>query len=165
MPSDASRRIIVTGAAGFIGYHVAERLLRDGWTVAGLDNLNSYYDVGLKEARLARLRPNPRFDFAKLDLEDGPAFRALMSRFAPHAVIHLAAQAGVRYSLDCPEAYVSNISGFLTVLEGCRHTPADHLIYASSSSVYGMNGAIPFSERPRGCTPSRSMRPPNAPMS
>ena len=150
MPSDASRRIIVTGAAGFIGYHVAERLLRDGWTVAGVDNLNSYYDVGLKEARLARLRPSPRFDFAKLDLEDGPAFRALMSRFAPHAVIHLAAQAGVRYSLDCPEAYVSNISGFLTVLEGCRHAPVDHLIYASSSSVYGMNGAIPFSERPRG---------------
>ena len=146
MPSDASRRIIVTGAAGFIGYHVAERLLRDGWTVAGVDNLNSYYDVGLKEARLARLRPSPRFDFAKLDLEDGPAFRALMSRFAPQAVIHLAAQAGVRYSLDCPEAYVSNISGFLTVLEGCRHAPVDHLIYASSSSVYGMNGAIPFSE-------------------
>jgi UDP-glucuronate 4-epimerase len=141
-----ARRIIITGAAGFIGFHVAERLLRAGWSIAGVDNLNSYYDPSLKEARLARLRAHSGFEFAKLDLENSPAFRDLMARFAPDAVIHLAAQAGVRYSLDHPEAYLSNVSGFLTVLEACRHHPVSHLIYASSSSVYGMNGKIPFSE-------------------
>ena len=141
-----ARRIIITGAAGFIGFHVAERLLRAGWTIVGIDNLNSYYETSLKEARLARLRAHSGFEFAKLDLENSSAFRDLMARFGPDAVIHLAAQAGVRYSLDHPEAYLSNVSGFLTVLEACRHHPVSHLIYASASSVYGMNGKIPFSE-------------------
>jgi UDP-glucuronate 4-epimerase len=141
-----ARRAVVTGAAGFIGFHLARRLLEDGWRVAGVDNLNRYYDVELKEARLERLRPYPGFEFAKLDLEDGVAVRALTADFAPQVVIHLAAQAGVRYSLAHPEAYVSNVSGFLNVLEACRHHPVAHLIYASSSSVYGLNRKVPFSE-------------------
>jgi UDP-glucuronate 4-epimerase len=139
--------ILVTGAAGFIGYHVAERLLARGDTVVGLDNLNSYYDVSLKEARLARLAPRPGFRFAKLDLADRAGMAALFAAEHPQRVVHLAAQAGVRYSLENPHAYVdSNLAGFTNILEGCRHGGVEHLVYASSSSVYGGNVRMPFSE-------------------
>ena len=139
--------ILVTGAAGFIGYHVAERLLARGDTVVGLDNLNAYYDVSLKEARLARLAARPGYRFAKLDLADRDGVAALFARDRPTRVVHLAAQAGVRYSLENPHAYVdSNVAGFVNILEGCRHSGVEHLVYASSSSVYGGNTRMPFSE-------------------
>jgi UDP-glucuronate 4-epimerase len=139
--------ILVTGAAGFIGYHVAERLLARGDTVVGLDNLNAYYDVSLKEARLARLASRQGFRFAKLDLADRAGMAALFAAEHPRRVVHLAAQAGVRYSLENPHAYVdSNLWGFTNVLEGCRHGGVEHLVYASSSSVYGGNVRMPFSE-------------------
>lgn len=140
-------RILVTGTAGFIANAVALRLLARGDEVAGLDNVNPYYDVALKEARLRRLLPHPGFQEARISLEDGAAVRALFERFRPRRVVHLAAQAGVRYSLDHPEAYVaSNVTGFLNILEGCRHFEVEHLVYASTSSVYGLNGKMPFSE-------------------
>jgi UDP-glucuronate 4-epimerase len=140
-------KILVTGAAGFIGYHVAERLLARGDTVMGLDNLNAYYDVSLKEARLARLAARPGFRFAKLDLADRDGMAAMFTRERPQRVVHLAAQAGVRYSLENPHAYVdSNLAGFTNILEGCRHNGVEHLVYASSSSVYGGNTRMPFSE-------------------
>jgi len=139
--------ILVTGAAGFIGYHVAERLLARGDRVVGLDNLNTYYDVALKEARLARLASRPGFGFARLDLADLAGVTALFTRERPQRVVHLAAQAGVRYSLENPHAYVdSNLAGFVNILEGCRHHDVEHLVYASSSSVYGGNVTMPFSE-------------------
>jgi UDP-glucuronate 4-epimerase len=139
--------ILLTGAAGFIGYHVSARLLARGDTVVGLDNLNAYYDVSLKEARLARLAALPRFRFAKLDLADRDGVAELFARERPQRIVHLAAQAGVRYSLQNPHAYVdSNVVGFANILEGCRHTGAEHLVYASSSSVYGGNTRMPFSE-------------------
>jgi len=139
--------ILVTGAAGFIGYHVARRLLARGDAVLGLDNLNAYYDVSLKEARLARLREDPSFRFAKLDLADRQAMDGLFASERPQRVVHLAAQAGVRYSLQNPHAYIdSNIAGFMNILEGCRHHGVEHLAYASSSSVYGGNTRLPFSE-------------------
>lgn len=139
-------RVLVTGAAGFIGMHCAGRLLARGDTVIGLDNLNDYYDVALKEARLVRLQKHPGFSFAKIDVSDRAAMEALFAHEKPQRVIHLAAQAGVRYSLVNPHAYVqSNLVGFLHVLEGCRHHHVEHLVYASSSSVYGANGALPFS--------------------
>ncbi len=138
---------MVTGSAGFIGYHVAERLLARGDTVVGLDNLNAYYDVSLKEARLARLAARPGYRFAKLDLADREGVAALFARDRPTRVVHLAAQAGVRYSLENPHAYVdSNVAGFVNILEGCRHSDVEHLVYASSSSVYGGNTRMPFSE-------------------
>jgi len=138
---------LVTGAAGFIGMHVAERLLAAGGEVVGIDNLNDYYDVRLKEARLARLRAHVNFRFQKLDVADEPGMRALFAQQRFDRVIHLAAQAGVRYSLQNPQAYVrSNLSGFVNVLEGCRHGKVGHLVYASSSSVYGGNTRLPFSE-------------------
>jgi UDP-glucuronate 4-epimerase len=138
--------VLVTGAAGFIGYHVAERLLGEGCRVVGLDNLNPYYDVRLKEARLARLRGRGGFRFAKLDLADREGMAELFRAERPTAVIHLAAQAGVRYSLTNPHAYIdSNLVGFTNVLEGCRHHEVRHLVYASSSSVYGANTSMPFS--------------------
>jgi UDP-glucuronate 4-epimerase len=140
-------KILVTGAAGFIGYHVAERLLARGDAVVGLDNLNAYYDVTLKEARLARLTARPGFRFVKLDLADRDGMAALFAGKRPQRVVHLAAQAGVRYSLENPHAYVdSNLAGFTNILEGCRHTGVEHLVYASSSSVYGGNTRMPFSE-------------------
>lgn len=140
-------RVIVTGASGFIGYHLSERLLADGFDVLGIDNMNTYYGPRLKEARLARLQARPGFRFDQIDVADGPAVLAAMARFAPRIVVHLAAQAGVRHSLEHPDAYVSsNVAGFLSVLEGCRKHPVDHLVYASSSSVYGENGKVPFSE-------------------
>ncbi|MGE0030049.1 MAG: NAD-dependent epimerase [Steroidobacteraceae bacterium] len=139
-------RVLVTGAAGFIGYHVAERLLARGDEVIGLDNLNPYYDPTLKEARLARLRPHARFSFEKLDLADRAGMEALFARGKIQRVVHLAAQAGVRYSIQNPHAYVeSNITGTLHVLEGCRHHGVEHLVFASTSSVYGANTKMPFS--------------------
>jgi UDP-glucuronate 4-epimerase len=140
-------KILVTGCAGFIGMHVCERLLAQGDTVIGLDNLNDYYDVSLKEARLARLAPDPKFRFIKLDVADRPGMAELFAREKPQRVIHLAAQAGVRYSLQNPHAYAdSNLTGFVNILEGCRHAKVEHLVYASSSSVYGGNIKMPFAE-------------------
>jgi UDP-glucuronate 4-epimerase len=139
-------RYLVTGAAGFIGSHVSHRLLDDGHDVVGLDNLNDYYDVTLKEARLARLTPRGGFTFERLDIADRDAMPRFFERIRPEVVINLAAQAGVRYSLKNPHAYVdANLTGFINVLEGCRHTGVKHLVYASSSSVYGANTTLPFS--------------------
>ncbi len=138
--------ILVTGAAGFIGFHVAQRLLQRGERVVGLDNLNTYYDVRLKEARLERLQKSEQFQFERLDLADRAAMASLCERYPIRRVVHLAAQAGVRYSLTNPHAYVdSNLTGFTNILEGCRHTRIEHLVYASSSSVYGGNTQMPFS--------------------
>jgi len=139
--------VLVTGAAGFIGYHVALRLLARGDAVVGLDNLNDYYEVSLKEARLAGLTSHPGFRFVKLDVADREGTASLFSELRPQRVVHLAAQAGVRYSLSNPHAYIdSNLAGFTNILEGCRHTGVAHLVYASSSSVYGGNTRMPFSE-------------------
>ncbi len=139
-------KVLVTGAAGFIGFHVSQKLLARGDQVVGLDNINDYYDVNLKLARLARLEPQPGFSFARIDLVDRPALEALFREHRFAAVINLAAQAGVRYSLENPQAYIdSNIVGFTNILECCRHHDVGHLVYASSSSVYGMNSAMPFS--------------------
>jgi UDP-glucuronate 4-epimerase len=139
-------KILVTGAAGFIGSCVARKLLARGDEVVGLDNLNPYYDPKLKEARLARLVPQAGFRFVKLDLADAPGMAALFRAERFERVVHLAAQAGVRYSLENPQAYVdSNITGTLNVLEGCRHNGVQHLVYASTSSVYGANTQMPFS--------------------
>jgi UDP-glucuronate 4-epimerase len=137
---------LVTGSAGFIGYHTAERLLARGDQVLGVDNLNDYYDVRLKEARLERLTRHPGFRFHRLDIADRAAMERLFAAEKPKRVIHLAAQAGVRYSLQNPHAYVdSNLVGFVNILEGCRHHGVEHLTYASSSSVYGANTTMPFS--------------------
>ncbi|MEL5358945.1 NAD-dependent epimerase [Serratia ureilytica] len=138
-------KFLVTGAAGFIGYHVAERLLAAGHQVVGIDNLNDYYDVGLKMARLDRLADKPGFRFIKLDLADREGMAALFAEHQFQRVIHLGAQAGVRYSLVNPLAYAdANLIGHLNVLEGCRHNKVEHLLYASSSSVYGLNRKLPF---------------------
>ena len=138
--------ILVTGSAGFIGYHLSEKLLARGDTVTGLDNLNDYYEVSLKEARLDRLKTQPAFTFIRADLQDRPALEALFTENSFDAVINLAAQAGVRYSLENPHAYIdSNVVGFTNILECCRHHKIGHLVYASSSSVYGMNASMPFS--------------------
>ncbi len=146
-PDLAGRRVLVTGAAGFIGYHLAQALLARGATVAGFDSLNDYYAASLKQARLAQLTPHQNFTFTQGRLEQPCAWNDLFAAFQPEIVIHLAAQAGVRYSLENPAAYVdANISGFLAVLEACRRHPVAHLIYASSSSVYGLNEKTPFSE-------------------
>jgi UDP-glucuronate 4-epimerase len=140
-------KILLTGAAGFIGMTTALRLLARGDEIVGLDNLNDYYDVTLKQARLARLTPHPAFRFVQMDVADRPGMEALFATERFDRVIHLAAQAGVRYSLKNPHAYIdSNIVGFMNVLEGCRHTQVQHLVYASSSSVYGGNTKMPFSE-------------------
>jgi UDP-glucuronate 4-epimerase len=139
-------KILVTGAAGFIGYHTSERLLARGDEVVGLDNLNDYYDPTLKEARLARLTSQPGFRFVRLDLGDRAGMEQLFATERFDKVINLAAQAGVRYSLTNPHTYIdSNLVGFLHILEGCRHHGVKHLTYASSSSVYGANTAMPFS--------------------
>lgn len=141
-------KILVTGAAGFIGMHVVQRLAARGDTVVGIDNLNAYYDPALKHARLAQLAGIASFRFERLDIADGPALHGLFAAEQFDGVVHLAAQAGVRYSIDNPLAYgESNLAGFLNVLEACRRHPVAHLVYASSSSVYGGNARMPFSER------------------
>ena len=140
-------KILVTGAAGFIGMHSSARLLARGDEVLGLDTLNDYYDPSLKESRLARLRAVPGFRFVKLDVSDRAGIERLFAEEGFDRVLHLAAQAGVRYSLKNPHAYVdSNLNGFVNILEGCRHGGVKHLVYASSSSVYGGNTKMPFSE-------------------
>jgi UDP-glucuronate 4-epimerase len=142
----SDQTILVTGAAGFIGFHVARQLLTEGRHVVGLDSLNAYYDPALKAARLNILRQNSRFDFVQADLADRPSIAALFAQHRFNAVVHLAAQAGVRHSIDHPHAYVdANLEGFVNVLEGCRRNECRHLVYASSSSVYGANVKVPFS--------------------
>lgn len=139
-------RILVTGAAGFIGFHLTQRLLERGDEVHGVDNLNDYYDVRLKQSRLAQIEGRPGFTFQKLDLADRAAVPEMFQRVRPQRVVHLAAQAGVRYSLTNPHAYVdANLVAFVNMLEGCRHHGVEHLTYASSSSVYGANTTMPFS--------------------
>jgi UDP-glucuronate 4-epimerase len=139
-------RILITGTAGFIGSHLSIHLLKEGHTVTGMDNLNSYYDVRLKKDRLALLEPHPHFRFHLLDLTNRAGMENLFRVERPEIVVHLAAQAGVRYSLQNPAAYVdSNLVGFLNILEGCRHNSVKHLVFASSSSVYGANTLMPFS--------------------
>jgi len=138
-------RVLVTGAAGFIGSRLSERLLERGDAVLGYDNINAYYDPSLKEARLARLTPQSEFKFVRAALEDSVALARAFDQFRPQRVVNLAAQAGVRYSLENPQAYIdSNITGFMNVLEACRHHRIEHLVYASSSSVYGANRKLPF---------------------
>ncbi len=139
-------KILVTGAAGFIGSTLCHRLLVRGDMVLGIDNLNNYYDVSLKEARLSRLVSHPHFEFQKLNISRQSEMEEIFKKWKPERVVHLAAQAGVRYSLTHPHAYIeSNIQGFINILEGCRHNQIEHLVYASSSSVYGANGDLPFS--------------------
>lgn len=138
--------VLVTGAAGFIGFHVAQRLLASGRTVVGLDIVNNYYDPRLKEARLVILKQHSNFSFVKIDLADRATMKSFFAQHRFPVVIHLAAQAGVRYSLENPHAYIdANIEGFINVLEGCRHNGCEHLLFASSSSVYGANTKLPFS--------------------
>ncbi|NMA73353.1 MAG: NAD-dependent epimerase [Bacteroidales bacterium] len=143
---DSSKVHLVTGAAGFIGFHLSKRLLSEGCSVIGLDNLNDYYDVNLKKARLAILEKETNFKFVFANLEDQEAIDKLFADNEIHIVINLAAQAGVRYSLENPHAYIqSNVVGFMNILEACRHNKIEHLVYASSSSVYGSNENMPFS--------------------
>ena len=147
MPSESKLKYLVTGAAGFIGMYTAKRLLEQGHQVVGLDNLNDYYEPALKDWRLAQLTPFENFRFVKMDLADREGMADLFSKEQFQRVIHLAAQAGVRYSIENPFAYVdSNLVGTMTILEGCRNNGVEHLVYASSSSVYGMNDKIPFAE-------------------
>ncbi len=146
LTSAGPKRWLVTGAAGFIGYHTCERLLDAGQSVVGLDNVNAYYDPALKEARLARLKGRPGFELLRVGLEDRSAMESAFAAGRFDVVVNLAAQAGVRYSIEQPSAYVdANLVGFANVLEGCRRSGVGHLVYASSSSVYGANGVMPFS--------------------
>lgn len=143
---DVTKRYLITGGAGFIGFYLSKALLEKGAVVMGLDNLNDYYEVSLKEDRLSILKEYPEYRFVKADLADKEAVFEAFQDFAPQIVVNLAAQAGVRYSIDNPDAYIqSNIVGFFNVLEGCRHYPVEHLVFASSSSVYGGNKKVPFS--------------------
>ena len=141
------KKILVTGAGGFIGYHLSEELLKKGYEVIGIDNLNDYYDINLKLHRLQKVEDNELFTFIKMDISDKVKLEEVFKEYKPNIVINLAAQAGVRYSIDNPDVYIqSNIIGFFNVLEACRHFPVDHLLYASSSSVYGSNKKVPFEE-------------------
>ena len=143
---DSSNCYLVTGGAGFIGFYLSKALLEKGAKVVGLDNLNDYYEVSLKEDRLAILKEYPEYHFVKADLADKDTVFSVFKEFGPQIVVNLAAQAGVRYSIDNPDAYIqSNIVGFFNVLEACRHYPVKHLVFASSSSVYGGNKKVPFS--------------------
>ncbi len=145
---DTKKRYLITGGAGFIGYFLSRALLEKGAQVMGLDNLNDYYEVSLKEDRLADLKKYPEYRFVKADLADKQKMFDVFREFVPDIVVNLAAQAGVRYSIDNPDAYIqSNIVGFFNLLEACRHFPAEHLVFASSSSVYGGNTKIPFSTK------------------
>lgn len=145
--TDINKVCLVTGAAGFIGYHLSKSLLKDGCKVIGIDNLNDYYDVNLKYERLNQLKRFKLFTFFKVDISDKNAIAETFQEHQPDIVINLAAQAGVRYSLENPDAYItSNILGFFNILEACRQYPVKHLVYASSSSVYGLNNKVPFSE-------------------
>lgn len=142
---DTSKRYFVTGAAGFIGFYLSKKLLEAGAEVIGLDNLNDYYEVSLKEERLSQLKGYERFTFLKGDLSDKELILDIFKQYEPQIVINLASQAGVRYSIDNPDSYIqSNIVGFFNILEGCRYYPVEHLVYASSSSVYGGNEKVPF---------------------
>ncbi|TPN85521.1 NAD-dependent epimerase [Mesorhizobium sp. CU2] len=146
MPLTSNRPVLITGAAGFIGFHLCRRLLAEGGEVIGLDSMNEYYDVTLKQARLERLKAFANFRFEHVDLADRDRISALFQSARPETVVNLAAQAGVRYSLTNPHAYAeSNLSGFLNILEGCRHAAVGHLVYASSSSIYGGSTRMPFS--------------------
>ncbi|MCA1010715.1 GDP-mannose 4,6-dehydratase [Halobacillus halophilus] len=146
-PLDTKKTYLVTGAAGFIGYYLSKKLLNEGCKVIGLDNVNDYYDVGLKETRLGLLKPHDSFTFLKKNLADKEAIDSVFREYQPDIVVNLAAQAGVRYSIENPDAYMeSNVIGFYNILEACRHNPVDHLVYASSSSVYGANKKVPFEE-------------------
>src|SRR3954447_9280473 len=150
----SDQAILVTGAAGFIGFHAARQLLAEGRDVVGLDSLNDYYDPALKRSRLDLLQADRRFSFVHANLADRPAMSALFAKHRFATVVHLAAQAGVRYSIDHPYAYAdANLEGFLNVLEGCRHNECRHLVYASSSSVYGANAKLPFSVDDRTDSP------------
>ncbi len=147
LPDMTGRTVLITGAAGFIGHHVARTLVEIGAEVTGIDNINDYYSTDLKRARLAALEGNDRFAFHRMDLNEHEALKDLVARTQPSAIIHLAAQAGVRYSISNPHAYIrANVDGFLSILEACRAVAVPHLIYASSSSVYGANTKVPFHE-------------------
>ncbi|WP_304984979.1 MULTISPECIES: GDP-mannose 4,6-dehydratase [unclassified Exiguobacterium] len=144
---DVTKTYFITGAAGFVGYFLSKHLLDNGCTVIGLDNLNDYYDINLKHERLNQLKPYSKFTFIKGDISDKDFVLGLFEKHRPAFVVNLAAQAGVRYSIENPDAYIqSNIIGFYNILEACRHYPVDHLVYASSSSVYGANKKVPFEE-------------------
>lgn len=144
---DLNKTYLITGAAGFIGYFLSKKLLEQGCTVIGIDNVNDYYDVNLKHTRLEQLEPYEKFTFLKVDISDQEALTNVFKEYKPEIVVNLAAQAGVRYSIENPSAYMqSNVIGFYNILEACRHYPVDHLIYASSSSVYGSNKKVPFEE-------------------
>ena len=144
---DNSKTYLITGAAGFIGYFLSKKLLEQGCKVIGIDNVNDYYDVNLKYARLEKLKPCENFTFIKGDISDKDIVIKLFEEYKPNIVVNLAAQAGVRYSIENPDVYIqSNIIGFYNILEACRHYPVDHLVYASSSSVYGANKKVPFEE-------------------
>jgi len=144
---DSSKTYLVTGVAGFIGFYLAKRLLEQGCPVIGIDNINDYYDINLKHDRLEKLKPFEHFKFIRGDISDKAMVMSIFAEYKPYIVINLAAQAGVRYSIDHPDVYIqSNIIGFYNILEACRHNPVAHLVYASSSSIYGSNKKVPFEE-------------------
>lgn len=144
---DPSKTYLITGAAGFIGFFLSKKLLEQGCRVIGVDNINDYYDVKLKYARLEQLKPYEKFTFITGDISDKEMISSIFEEYKPNIVVNLAAQAGVRYSIENPDVYIqSNIIGFYNILEACRHNPVDHLVYASSSSVYGANKKVPFEE-------------------
>ena len=146
-PLDNSKTYLITGVAGFVGYFLSKQLLKQDCRVIGIDNINDYYDVNLKHARLEQLKPYENFTFIKGDISDKGIITKLFEEYKPNIVVNLAAQAGVRYSIENPDVYIqSNIIGFYNILEACRHYPVDHLVYASSSSVYGANKKVPFEE-------------------
>jgi UDP-glucuronate 4-epimerase len=146
-PLDTSKTYLITGAAGFIGYFLAKKLLKQGCRVIGIDNINNYYDVNLKYTRLEQLKPFEQFTFVKGDISDKDMVTKTFEEYKPNIVVNLAAQAGVRYSIENPDVYIqSNIIGFFNILEACRYNPVDHLVYASSSSIYGSNKKVPFEE-------------------